>query len=144
MDSSRTLILSVNTLFLLPQHPASLSVCQLTIALIGSTKHMQIFESASSGSWGALWFLWRGPGSGAPLITYSSGCVITILAIAISPFAQQILYFDQVSTIYTPVRSSVSRSQIYDNGMLDLSPDGFDHSGVQERTAPSRRGLGDI
>jgi len=52
--------------------------------------HLQLFDDASRGPWGAAVFLWgtRGRAKLAAL-----GAIITIAALAIEPFAQQILEF---------------------------------------------------
>lgn len=49
------------------------------------------------------------------------GCFVTIAAIAVDPFTQQILSFEQKATQVPGVQSSVTRSQIYDNYVSGVS-----------------------
>lgn len=77
-----------------------------------SLEHLQIFDDASRGPWGALkFFLFARK---ATFIAYV-GCIVTIAAIALDPFTQQILSYGQMSTQALGLRSSVTRSQAYDN-----------------------------
>lgn len=73
---------------------------------------LQIFDDATRGPWGALVFFWKARRYGT-VIAYA-GCIITIAAIALDPFSQELLSFDPAPTQVNGVSSSVPRSQIYD------------------------------
>ncbi|UNI23442.1 hypothetical protein JDV02_009259 [Purpureocillium takamizusanense] len=94
-------------------------------------EHLQQFDNASRGPWGALKLLWHARKS--PFPTYI-GCLVTIAAIAVDPFTQQILSFEQKSTQMPGVHSSTNRSQVYDNGDLGVT-------GVGAVVGPTRDGL---
>lgn len=51
----------------------------------------------------------------APPVSYL-GCLIIVLALALDPFAQQILQFQALKTAVPHLNSTVSRSQVYDWG----------------------------
>lgn len=53
---------------------------------------MQLFDDASKGPWGAVKLLWCCGLRGIAIIA-SLGAVITLLTLAMDPFAQQILTF---------------------------------------------------
>lgn len=84
------------------------------VFLFSSLKHLQVYDSASRGLLGSLSFLWQVKG-GVSYVSYL-GCVITILAVALDPFTQQILIYSNEENIVPGSQSSVQRSQVYDNG----------------------------
>lgn len=49
------------------------------------------------------------------MITYLA-CGVTVVALMIDPFTQQIIHYSQEMKPVNGVRSSVTRSQVYDNG----------------------------
>lgn len=55
--------------------------------------HIQAIDQASRGPWGALDVLWRGIKDLKMNVLILAGAFITILALAVDPFAQQILTF---------------------------------------------------
>lgn len=75
-------------------------------------EQLQIFDDATRGPWGALVFFWKARRYGT-VIAYV-GCIVTIAAIALDPFSQELLSFDPTPTQVDGVSSSVPRSQIYD------------------------------
>lgn len=76
--------------------------------------HLQTFDNASRGPLGAFKFFWRSP-SRSPLPWV--GCIVTLLAIAIDPFTQQILRFDtRLTEVFDVAPASITASQVYDLG----------------------------
>lgn len=71
----------------------------------------EIFDNASRGPWGALEFLyrihWRA-------LAGSTGAIITVLAVAMDPFAQQVIQFDSRLVTAGNMTSVISASQNYD------------------------------
>lgn len=71
----------------------------------------EFFDNASRGPWGALEFLyhihWRA-------FAGSTGAIITILAVAMDPFAQQVIQFDSRLIAAGNMTSVISASQDYD------------------------------
>jgi hypothetical protein len=71
----------------------------------------EIFENASRGPWGALDLLyhlhWRA-------IAGSTGAVITVLAVAMDPFAQQVIQFDSRPVTAPNETSVISAARSYD------------------------------
>lgn len=78
-----------------------------------SLENLQVFDNASRGPSGALFFFWKAR-KGASFVAYV-GCLITIAAIALDPFTQQILSYEQIPTQVQGVLPNVTRSQAYDN-----------------------------
>lgn len=75
--------------------------------------HMQSFDDASRGPLGSVTFIWKGRKYGSlGLLTYV-GCVLTIAAVALDPFAQQVLSFPSKQTELAG-EALVKRSQMYD------------------------------
>ena len=87
---------------------------------VASLEHLEQFDNASRGPWGALKLFWHARRSPFMFPTYL-GCFVTIAAIAVDPFTQQILSFEQKATQVPGVQSSVTRSQIYDNYVSGVS-----------------------
>lgn len=83
-----------------------------------SVKDLQVFDDASRGPWGSFSLLWRARRV-SPL-TYV-GCAVTIAAIALDPFAQQILSYAQQPYVVPGPYSSVNRSLDYDKRNLGLT-----------------------
>jgi hypothetical protein len=71
----------------------------------------EIFENASRGPWGALDFLyrihWRA-------LAGSTGAIITVLAVAMDPFAQQVIQFDSRPVTSRNETSVISAARSYD------------------------------
>lgn len=77
--------------------------------------HMQSFDDASRGPLGSVAFFWKGRKYGTlGLLTYV-GCVLTIAAVALDPFAQQVISFPSKQTELDG-EALVKRSQVYDYG----------------------------
>lgn len=78
-------------------------------------KHMQSFDDASRGPLGSVAFFWKGRKYGTlGLLTYV-GCILTIAAVALDPFAQQVISFPSKQTELDG-EALVKRSQVYDYG----------------------------
>lgn len=76
---------------------------------------MQSFDDASRGPLGSVTFFWKGRKYGTlGLLTYV-GCVLTIAAVALDPFAQQVISFPSKQTELDG-EALVERSQVYDYG----------------------------
>ena len=71
----------------------------------------EIFENASRGPWGALDFLyrihWRA-------LAGSTGAIITLLAVAMDPFAQQVIQFASLPVTARNETSVISAARSYD------------------------------
>lgn len=77
--------------------------------------HMQHFDDASRRPLGSMVFFWKGRKYGTlGLLTYV-GCVLTIAAVALDPFAQQVISFQSKQTELDG-EALVKRSQVYDYG----------------------------
>lgn len=77
--------------------------------------HMQSFDDASRGPLGSVAFFWKGRKYGTlGLLTYV-GCILTIAAVALDPFAQQVISFPSKQTELDG-EALVKRSQVYDYG----------------------------
>jgi hypothetical protein len=112
-----------------------------------SLRHMQAFDDASRGPWGALRFFFRSKsfwrrGAFVPFI----GCVVTIAALATDPFTQQVLSFEEASTLVAGARSVAVRSQNYDWEGKGLNGVGSVLSSTRDGllTAASASGLYDL
>ncbi|KAG8159745.1 hypothetical protein KVR01_010382 [Diaporthe batatas] len=78
-------------------------------------EHMQTFDDASRGPLGSAAFFWAGRKYGSlGFLTYV-GCALTIAAVALDPFAQQIISFPSRQTEVAG-NAYVKRSQVYDYG----------------------------
>ena len=80
---------------------------------------LDIFDEASRGPWGSLVFLWDLRGRA---LVASLGAVITLLALPIEPFTQQVISFPSRSTNLTQQTASIPASQIYDSGLVYSGP----------------------
>jgi hypothetical protein len=69
--------------------------------------HLQYFHDASKGPWGSLIFFWRMRKSRVSPIA-AVGAILTILALMLEPFTQQILEFSTRPVLLTNVTASVS------------------------------------
>ena len=71
----------------------------------------EIFDSASRGPWGALELLcrirWRA-------LAGSTGAIVTVLAVAMDPFAQQVIQFDSRLVTSRNETSAISAARSYD------------------------------
>jgi len=76
---------------------------------------LDVFESASRGPWGALQLLWT---TKATALTASLGALITILALGLDPFAQQVITFESRDTVLQNVTAQVPISRAFDTGKL--------------------------
>ncbi|PYH94736.1 hypothetical protein BO71DRAFT_398675 [Aspergillus ellipticus CBS 707.79] len=81
-------------------------------------KNLQPFDDASRGPAGSFMFFFT---TKPPHFLAYIGCFITIVAIAFDPCAQEILKYVQKPTRTPGVHSSITRSQIYDNGNQGVS-----------------------
>jgi hypothetical protein len=83
--------------------------------------HIQAIDQASRGPWGALDVLWRSIKVQKMNVLILVGAIITILALAVDPFAQQILTFplrtvhdgDGTAWIQTALHYSMPETEIY-------------------------------
>ena len=82
------------------------------------TIDMQRFDDASRGPWGSLLLLSRLRGKG---FLVPIGCLITILAMAVDPFAQQIISFPSRTVPSDAVTAFTQRAQAYDSGSTTRS-----------------------
>ncbi|KAJ5950912.1 uncharacterized protein N7479_009325 [Penicillium vulpinum] len=84
--------------------------------------HMQVIDQASRGPWGSLEVLLRGIfGSKTGSLTYA-GASLTVLALAVDPFAQQILTFPlRTVTILDPTAFTQTSQKWYSIGDSDAS-----------------------
>ncbi|KAJ5189463.1 hypothetical protein N7491_005794 [Penicillium cf. griseofulvum] len=84
--------------------------------------HMQVIDEASRGPWGSLEVLLRGIfGSKTGSLTYV-GAFLTILALAVDPFAQQILTFPSRTVVALNATAFIQTSQLwYSIGDSDAS-----------------------
>ncbi|KAI1856039.1 hypothetical protein JX265_011936 [Neoarthrinium moseri] len=84
---------------------------------------LRIFYNARRGPLGALKFFWKAPSkSWLPWV----GCFVTLVAIAVDPFTQQILNFEPRLTETFDADASVGASQVYDLGATgDPSSEGL-------------------
>jgi hypothetical protein len=94
---------------------------------------LQTFDSASRGPLGSLLLIWKMRGRA---IVASTGAFITIVALAVDPFAQQIISYPSVPTSIGNLPSSLQATQIYDTGYT-VSP----LSGSKSRTLMTLRCL---
>jgi hypothetical protein len=72
--------------------------------------HLQVFDDASRGPWGALVFLTKARVSSPPLAA-SLGAVLTLLLLVYEPFAQQILEFPSRNSSNLKLTGSISYIQ---------------------------------
>lgn len=91
------------------------AIADLLLVLILSLDHLQFYDNASRGPLGSLNFFWqaRRVPWGLSILSYI-GCLITIAALALDPFTQQVLAYTNDIRIVQGARSSVPRSQSYD------------------------------
>lgn len=83
--------------------------------------HMQVLDQASRGPWGSLEVLLRGIfGSKTGILTYI-GASITILALAVDPFAQQVLVFSPRTLPAPNATAFTETSQSFYEGGSDIS-----------------------
>ncbi|KAH8680072.1 hypothetical protein BGZ60DRAFT_554643 [Tricladium varicosporioides] len=84
-------------------------------------KDMELFDEASRGSWGAVQLL--GKRKGGPLGSF--GAIITIVALMLGPFSQQIATYPS-RTIVSSHEASISAAMNYTGALPgDSSPNGF-------------------
>ena len=76
------------------------------------------FDSASRGPWGALLLLLKRPGN----ICASLGALITILTLAIDPFAQQVLHFNNCLRPIGGSLATIARTNNYTVGAFRIDP----------------------
>lgn len=84
--------------------------------------HMHVLDQASRGPWGALEVLWVFTPSLA-----TAGAILTILSLAIDPFAQQILAYPSHNVVAAKETASVQKAQEYNPSTLSVS---FENVGV--------------
>lgn len=80
---------------------------------------LQRFDDASRGPWGSLIFLFSRRPAHTTLLT-SLGCIITICALAVDPFTQQIISYPSRSTELNAL-ASTSVATAYDGGNFTKS-----------------------
>lgn len=109
--------------------------------------HMQAIDQASRGPWGSMEVLWRGiPGLRMDSLTLV-GAFITIVALAIDPFSQQVLSFPSRSVYALNETASIQRAHRYSppgltdsdgNQLILLSPSmmGAIMSGLAQTNRP--------
>jgi len=89
-----------------------------------------VFENASRGPWGSLRLLyyinWKA-------LAGSTGAIITILALAMDPFAQQVISFDSRQVNADNMTSTIRAARTYDmNSQWESSTDASSHSGYSK------------
>jgi hypothetical protein len=75
-----------------------------------AVQHMQTFDQASRGPWGALVFLWKTRGT-AILATF--GSLITVLMLAFEPFTQQVIELHSRETVLYNTTGYVSSTKTF-------------------------------
>lgn len=81
-------------------------------------RDIQHYDSASRGSFGALMFPWHSKRSSVLTDVTYIGCIVIIAALAVDPFAQQILHYNLLPTMidgHTNVLSRLSNYYTYEN-----------------------------
>jgi hypothetical protein len=94
-------------------------ISQLKWHWFGQTRKMrdfEMFDQASRGPWGSLFLLLR---TRSPWLV-GLGAIITVVALGVEPFMQQIISFD-VTPIAISASATVSRAQTYDAGSTLLA-----------------------
>ncbi|KAE8454223.1 hypothetical protein EG329_005148 [Mollisiaceae sp. DMI_Dod_QoI] len=91
---------------------------------------LQTYDDASRGPMGAFTFFWRCRRSS--LVAYI-GCAITIVALTVDPFSQQILSYHTMPTLSPGSVATTSRSLIYDYGSQGQGDNGVSGDGVYAR-----------
>jgi hypothetical protein len=78
--------------------------------------HMQVFDDASRGPWGALVLLWKTRG-----IAWlaSIGALVTVLLMGFEPFSQQAIDFDEKVVLLTNVTGGVSVASTFSDEQYD-------------------------
>lgn len=86
-----------------------------------SLKDVQVYDDATRGPLGAAHFLWRF--RRAPSLTpwVFIGCFVTVLAIALDPFTQQILRYENRKVPQGIGSAYVSHAHTYDWGTKGIS-----------------------
>lgn len=91
--------------------------------------HMQVIDQASRGPWGSVNVLWSGLKERRMNALIISGALITIITLAIDPFAQQILTFPLRTTLdfdepaWIPSTNQYYAAKGYDDGYVIYSED---------------------
>lgn len=80
-----------------------------------SLSELAVFESASRGPLGAVAFLWPGASGLRPMIA-SGGALVTITALALGPFTQQIVGTRIEKIPQAQVNSTIPVANVYDSG----------------------------
>lgn len=91
-------------------------ILSMSLTILSRLEHLQTFDNASRGPLDALKFICRSP---SRLWLPWVGCVLTLLAIAVDPFTQQILKVELRMTEITDPPSYATASQVYDLGEFD-------------------------
>ena len=90
----------------------------------------EVFENASRGLWASLRLLyyinWKA-------LAGSAGAVITILALAMDPFAQQVISFGSRQVVADNMTSIIHAARAYDmNSQWEMSTDNSFHQGYSK------------
>lgn len=84
-----------------------------------------VFENASRGPWGSLRLLYH---INWNALAGSTGATITILALAMDPFAQQVVSFDSRQVVADNMTSTLRAARAYDmNSQWEKSTDATVH-----------------
>jgi hypothetical protein len=90
-----------------------------------------VFENASRGPWGSLRLLYH---INWNALAGSTGAIITILALAMDPFAQQVISFDSRQLVANNMTSTIRAARVYDmNSQWETSTDAWDRQGYSKR-----------
>jgi len=95
------------------------------------------FENASRGHWGSLCLLYH---INWKALAGSTGVIITILALAMDPFAQQVISFDSRQVVADNMTSTLCAARAYDmNSQWEQSTNGAIHQKYSKCLAISIR-----
>lgn len=83
-----------------------------------SLSELETFDGASRGPWGSLVFFWK---IGARSMVSCLGCFLTVAALAMGPFAQQIIAFDTRNVARSGTNSTMLASNMYYSGITEWS-----------------------
>ena len=78
----------------------------------------ETFDEASRGPCGAICLIWRLKWRAS---VASIGAILVLLALAMNPMAQQILYTEDITKIISGVRAMIGAAEVYSSGAVQAS-----------------------